>query len=114
MEDPVFGRLLLSTPSQKCTGRIPRTLWAGTAALGEAKSLPEARAAEIAAYKKKHPEGGWPGVVTVVQDEGVGAVVDGQHRLRGLVTIQGRFITQKPCRAFWSTCDRQTLGRGRL
>ena len=81
MEDPVFGRLLLSTPAQRVYRADPRTLWAGTRLWEKQRAFREARAAEIAAYKKKHPEGGWPGVVTVVQDEGVGAVVDGQHRL---------------------------------
>ena len=94
MEDPVFGRLLLSTPAQSVYRADPRTLWAGTRLWEKQRAFREARAAEIAAYKKKHPEGGWPGVVTVVQDEGVGAVVDGQHRLGRLVIGQGRFITR--------------------
>ena len=33
MEDPVFGRLLLSTPAQKVYRADPRTLWAGTCLL---------------------------------------------------------------------------------
>jgi hypothetical protein len=84
MEDPVFGRLLLSTPSQRVYRADPRTLWAGTRLWEKQRAFREARAAEIAAYKKKSPQGGWPGLVTVVQESGkdtVGAVVDGQHRL---------------------------------
>ena len=84
MEDPVFGRLLLSTPSQRVYRADPRTLWAGTRLWEKQRAFREARAAEIAAYKKKAPQGGWPGLVTVVQESGkdtVGAVVDGQHRL---------------------------------
>ncbi|KAJ1454020.1 hypothetical protein M885DRAFT_566769 [Pelagophyceae sp. CCMP2097] len=88
----VFGSLLHDFGFKKVYKAAPLVLWSGTTLWQKQRAFRDDRAVMIAKSKAKSNVGGWPGAISIVEaEDGIGAVVDGQHRLGAAHVLASKF-----------------------